>query len=326
MTRYILYLLGLKVKLSLPDEGLVIDNIPDPSQSWMYRTSELLYFWRDPRHDNLVVVVTLNRRHVASVGSFSASIFRLRGSESVQVFLQRAQQFFARLSERNNPKNSVKKSATTEQIPILSKRPRNTSKTKEQSPIRPSPPSPTTSSQAEFDPRRMTSTNNSSFDLYNRRTYSETTISSDSRISSSKRLNSHLDDDEKLTTISNYLANEYVGELVQELKELRAEIAALKFEHKSTPTVRSISTSPIFISSEKFPRTTCLSPGEIDAQTQTDLALLESNIKIESTNENSTTNKRKNDQMIIDGNKRVLCTSNEGRVNPMGGHCFLFRI
>lgn len=307
------------MKLSLPDEGLVIDNIPDPNQSWMYRTSELLYFWRDPRHDNLVVVVTLNRRNVPRLASFSASIFRLRGSESVRIFLQRAQQFFARLSERNHSKSSVKKSATAEHIP---KRVRETSKNKEQSPIQPSPVSPTTSSQAEFDPRRLTNTNNSSFDLYNRRTYSETTISSDSRISSSKPSNSHLDDEEKLTTISNHFANEYVGELVRELKELRTEILALKVEQKSSSNVRSISTSPIFISSQRFPRNNRSAVNEVDAQTQTDLSLIGSDINIEVINDNSTTNKRKNDQVVIDGNKRVLSTTNEGRLIGLEIICF----
>ena len=283
------------MKLSLPDEGFVIDNILDPNQSWMYRTSELLYFWRDPRHENLIIVVTLNRRNTPSTGSFSASIFRLRGNESVRIFLRRARHVFARLSDRSTPKISLKKSATSEQLPLPSQRSRDHPKSKEQS----SPSSPTTtSSQAEFDPRRLT-TNGSSFDLYNRRTYSETTLSSENRISPSKRLNSsHLDDDDKLTTISNQFANEYIGELVQELKELRTEMIALKLTRKPI-SVRSTSTSPIVFHSEKSYRGNSSLATEVDAQTQTD------HVHIDQSNGISSTNERN-----INGNQRIFPATN----------------
>lgn len=309
--QHVSFIIGLKVKLSLPDEGFVIDNLLDSNQSWMYRTSELLYFWRDPRHENLIVVVTFNRKNTPTIGSFSASIFRLRGNESIRIFLRRAQQVFARLSDRSTPKISLKKSATSEQIPIPPKRSRN-------QPRQPSSPSPTTSSQAEFDPRRLQSTE-SSLDLYNRRTYSETTISSDSRISPSKRFNSHVNDEDKLTTISNHLDNEYISELVQQLKDLRMEMTALKIAQKSI-SFRSTSTSPIVFPSEKSSRT---GSKEFDAQTQTDLS-----IPIEQSNEVSSTNERKSNQPIINGNKRIFPSNNQstGQGRERERDVFLSRI
>src|ERR1700734_4134634 len=94
--------------------------MPDPNQSWMYKTSELLYFWRDPYYPNIVVVVTINRSYYRVTGPYSASVFRLRGNESVQLFIQRAQQFFAQLAapniSRNNTKTSLAKSVTTENL------------------------------------------------------------------------------------------------------------------------------------------------------------------------------------------------------------------
>jgi hypothetical protein len=95
---FVAFLLGLKVKLSLPDDGFIVENLADSNQSWMYRRDELLYFWRDPFHSKIVVIISSNRLSYYSTVPYSASLFRLRGHESAQSFVQRAQDFFALLS------------------------------------------------------------------------------------------------------------------------------------------------------------------------------------------------------------------------------------
>ncbi len=315
-------IIGLKVKLSLPDDGLIIDNVPDPNQSWMYRTSELLYFWRDPYYVNIIIVITLNRTNYQRSGPYSATIFRLRGNESVQLFLQRAQQFFAQLSSKNDQKRLFEKSATTEYMPADDnhrrhrKRSRHRSKSQKRSAIRSSPSSQTKSVppviHTEFDPKQITTTD-SIFNLYNRRTYSETTLSSDTRTSNSKQSNNHMDDDEKMTTTSNYLPTGYFIELVRELKELRNEIAALKLEARITP-VRSTSTSPLVVNEVHSKERMNSSQSEMDAQTQTDFSLMnidkqqlseKNEIKMDVSNGISVTNKRKNEQSNTKVNKRT---------------------
>ena len=316
--------------MSLPNEGLVIDNLLDPDQSWMYKTSELLYFWQEFSYTNIIVVITSNRSGYYANEQYSASIFRLRGYESVQLFIERAQQFFAQLSTSNiqktNSKTLLEKSATTENIDtptdqkikhnkkskshpttnksaIMKSSISSKSKRTDQSVIR-----------TEFDPRKR-STIESSFEPYKRRTYSETTLSSDARSLYSKKLNNinnnNNDEDEKLTSVSNYLPGEYVTQLLRELKELRNEIAALKLDTRFTP-VRSSSTSPLADIQEKLAR---LSPIEIDAETQTDLSLIiaekKEETKMDISNEVSVTNKRKKELSDRKVNKRTV-TSNTG--------------
>jgi hypothetical protein len=303
--------------LSLPDEGLIIDNTPDPNQSWMYKTSELLYFWRDSYYINIIVVITINRsRYQTTSGSYSASVFRLRGHESVQLFLQRAQQFFAQLSTPTIPKNKTKvlleKSATTENVVIENhnknhqKRSEDQTKPPQRSVLQPLPPIQTTTvprvTRTEFDPEKMMTTD-SIFNLYNRRTFSETTLSSDTRTSNSKKQNnrSYDEDDDKMTTASNYLPGEYVAELMHELKELRNEIAALKLDTRFTP-VRSTSTSPLVASQDNSYKRMYSSSSEIDAETQTDFSLIDN----ETINGTFVTNKRKNEHLNTNVNKRTL--------------------
>ncbi|CAF2118768.1 unnamed protein product [Rotaria magnacalcarata] len=274
---------GLKVKLSLPDEGLIIDNVPDPNQSWMYKTSELLYFWRDPYYTNIIVIITLNRSYYQSSGPFSASIFRLRGNESVQLFMQRAQRFFAQLSvspiSRNQSKGFVEQSPTIENVNGDNDRrtPKRKSKNRstQASPAR----SPAATSRTEFEPGKTLDPNRS-FNQYDRRTYSETTVLSDTQTNNSIKYDNHYNDDHQQATPSNQFSGDLVAELMRELKEIRSEIAELKLEARFTP-VRATSTSPrsalvddskeTLYSSPSFPKLRLQS--DMNVETQTDLSL-----------------------------------------------------
>ncbi|CAF3416862.1 unnamed protein product [Rotaria socialis] len=275
---------GLKVKLSLPDEGLIIDNVPDPNQSWMYKISELLYFWRDPYYTNIIVIITLNRSYYQSSGPFSASIFRLRGNESVQLFIQRAQQFFAQLSvppiSRNQSKIFMQQSPTTENVNGDNDRrtPKRKSKNRSSqvSPAR-SPAGGT--SRTEFEPRKTLDPNRS-FNQYNRRTYSETTVLSDTQTNNSIKYDNHYNDDHQRTAPSHQFSRDLVAELMRELKEIRSEIAELKLEARFTP-VRATSTSPFSAFADDSKETLYSPPSfskvrlqsDMDAETQTDLSL-----------------------------------------------------
>jgi hypothetical protein len=313
----------LKVKLTLPDEGLIIDNVLDPNQSWMYKASELLYFWRDFYYINTIVIITSNRsNHSYAIEPYSASIFRLRGNESVQLFIQRAQQFFAQLStlniSKNNSKILIEKSATTENLITNNhkkkhhKKSKHHSKTNKESVIQPFPSSKITTDypviRTEFDPKKTnTTTTDSNFDLYDRRAYSETTVLSDTPTSNSKKLtnNNDDDDDDKITPMSRYFPSDYVADLLHELKELRNEIAALKLDARFTP-VHSTSESPLFESRENINYRKDFLQSEIDAETQTDLSSFNDNTKMDISNENLVTNKRKNEQSNRKINKRTV--------------------
>ena len=241
-------ILGLKVKLSLPDEGLIVENVGDPNQSWMYKRKELLYFWRHPLQIKVIVIISKNRPSHDPTRPYSASIFALRGHDSISLFIERAQAFFARLT----PPIPLERSAT---IDSRSSKPKK--KPKEVKPVAPPAQSPSvrkashSAQRTEFEP--VSSAPQS-------RTFSETTVSSETP---SKRSHSHYDD-ERMTNMSTPLSTDCVAELVKELKELRQEIAMLKLEHRATP-VRSISTSPL-----SFQRSIT---NEADAETQTDFTL-----------------------------------------------------
>ena len=303
--------LGLKVKISLPDEGLVIDNIPDPMQSWIFKTSELLYFWRDTYYSDIIVVVTKSRSRHQPSRPFSGSLFRLRGMESAQAFVQTAQQFFAKLSATIST-SSVPKPDTAV-VPRLqiraddasSNRTRRTNRLSIHDPLSlpitaerqesPQPAAPIRLiTRAEFDPGQAAS--QPTGNVYNRRTVSETASSTDSQpttstkevLSFTRKLTDHEDDgDDKMTTVSTQLPGESVSVLMRELKELRNEIAALKVDKRMSPSTRSMSTSPMgmyqkeskkmmdsstITSSPTFVDTA--SQSEVDAETQTDFSLV----------------------------------------------------
>lgn len=298
---YFFSFIGLKVKISLPDDGLIIENITDPNQSWIFKTSELLYFWRDPQYLNVIVVVTVNRAQNQYNRPYSASIFRLRGgTDSAQLFLQQAQQFFSNLqtlvnnsstpskSTRNKP---VEKSLRTDNLSISS----STNKTKsnplstinEQSSSTVKANSNHQSNnirrvtRAEFDPGKTVGIHS-----VDHRTYSDTASSSDSQTNTSTRkLND--DDDDRFTTVSNNLSMDQVAELMRELKELRNEIATLKLGKKPSISTRSMSTSPLAVSPENAKRINdssastsspsfheATSQSEVDAETQTDYSFV----------------------------------------------------
>lgn len=293
-------IIGLKVKLSLPDDGLIIENTPDPDQSWMYKTSELLYFWRDYFYTNIIVIITINRTDYQTDEPYSASIFRLRGHDSFQLFLQRAQEFFAQVLTNNSSIQTEhtdqkrKHNKKTKQSVIKS----SSSKTKIES----------STSRTEFEPKKTT---NSKVQSNKNRTYSETTTSSDTRSSNSKKSNNKIDDidnDDKLTTISSQIANEYVTELLRELKELRNEIAALKLETRFSAAVRSSSTSPIAQLKQNSKTKVDLKPLESDAETQTDLTLIDD----EKNKISTSTNKNKKETKI---NKRTIVSNNDREGN-----------
>ncbi|CAF2697048.1 unnamed protein product [Rotaria sp. Silwood2] len=320
---------GLKVKLSLPDEGLVIDNIPDPNQSWMYKTSELLYFWHDPHYLTIIVVITINRSPYRANGPYSASIFRLRGNESVQLFIQRAQQFFAYLSTSPITKSNSK--IVNKQEIIVDnwstdndrKHRRNRSKhhsvTKQRSDIEPShsvESSPVrTGSRTEFEPDKSKIKNSNMNPYNNHRIFSGTTIFTDPQTTNSTKFDNHYNGDNYLTSSSNnQLSDGLVAELMRELKELRNEIAELKSDARFTP-VHIPSTSPSFMLPEDIKESLNSSPSftklrlhsDIDAETQTDLRLInyqqqESSEKNESKHV-SQTNKKKTERSNKTTNK-----------------------
>lgn len=270
------------MKLALPEEGLIVDNVLDPSQSWGYDRSELLYLWQDPSYSNVIVIVTRKRsryhhHHHHASRPYSASVFRLRGLESAQNFLEHAQRFFGQLTlspsitniiEPNRHNSSDKSSRT---LPSKNRRskPRlsvHDGKTRSMS-IEPLQSKTSTTpirliTRAEFDPGKSSTnveevppSSSSIRSVNSARTLSETTSSSESSnagsikavLSFSKKWNGrdHDDDDDKMTTISNNLSVEYVAELLRELKELRHEITRLKVERKPDVNTRSVSTSPL---------------------------------------------------------------------------------
>jgi hypothetical protein len=302
------------VKISLPDDGLIIENIPDPSQSWIFKTSELLYFWRDPYYLNIIIVVTINRSRNHSNRPYSASIFRLRGgTDSAQLFLQQAQQFFSNLSTLTNNTSKSIRNKSVEKItrldnPNSSSNNNNNhnhnhkSKSKSLSTINEQlsiqtkthndqTPGIRRVTRAEFDPGKTTAAIHSIDQIPNHRTVSETASSTDSQttnttrevLSYTKKMND--DDDDKMTTISNNLSVDQVVELMRELKELRNEIASLKLAKKIAPVTRSMSTSPLTVQSKQIhdlsttPTTSSpsfpdiTSQSEMDAETQTDSSL-----------------------------------------------------
>ncbi|CAF2614979.1 unnamed protein product [Rotaria sp. Silwood2] len=305
---------GLKVKISLPDDGLIIHNITDPNQSWIYKKSELLYFWRDPTYLNIIVVVTFNRSRQHANRPYAASIFRLRNNDSTQAFLQQAQLFFSSLpislSSLNTSKSSRNKSidrgSRKENRIITDQQSLPHSKIKALSTINeqhfskkktltnrnqsPRPASIRRVTRAEFDPGKAAI--NSRARTYNRRSYSETTSSTDSQIANSspevllftEKMDD--DDDDKMTSLSNNLSLEEITELMRELKDLRNEITLLKLEKRIQPVTCSMSTSPLTIDIERCKQTTdsstATSPtfpdiaslSEVDAETQTDFSLI----------------------------------------------------
>ncbi|CAF0909907.1 unnamed protein product [Rotaria sordida] len=293
---------GLKVKLSLPDDGLIIDNIPDPNQSWMYRRSELLYFWYDSHYLNIVVIITNNRSSYHATGLYSASIFRLRGNESVQLFIQRAQEFFAHLSAFPMSKSSskilptqgisvdnwitdngkIKRKDRTKHHSITRKEPDiELTRSLQTSPVR-------ATSRTEFEPEKLKTTD-SSLNLYNHRTFNETPMLNDAQIANLMKFDNnynHINDNNILSPSNNNINNnnnisgDLVAVLIRELKELRTEIAELKFEARYTP-VHTTMASPPFIfdgikeslnSSPSFVKLRLHS--DIDAETQTDFGLM----------------------------------------------------
>ena len=260
--------LGLKVKLSLPADGLIIDNLIDPNQSWIFKTSELLYFWRDPYYLDIIAIITKNRSRTSR--PYLASIFRLRGNESAQNFLQQAQTFFSNLS-------TTKSIRTQSSDKLL----RNEISTKSKTLPIANKPSETTSirrvTRAEFDPGKTPV-------AINHRTLSETASSIDSTrevISYTKKMTNNNDDDDKLTIASNQISLDQVSELMHELKNLRNEITALKLERKMPISTRTISTSPLLMYAERSNQTndslvttTATSESDRDAETQTDFSLI----------------------------------------------------
>ncbi|CAM4740881.1 unnamed protein product [Rotaria magnacalcarata] len=298
---------GLKVKLLLPDDGLIINNITDPNQSWILKKSELLYFWRDSNHLNIIVVVTKNRSRHHSERPYSASIFRLRGTDSTQLFLQQAQIFFANLSisatTSNTSKSSrnksveqpiLKENRTSDQKSLSSlktktkphsnaiEKPTSTKKT-----VTNRDPSPKTTAKtnirrvtrAEFDTGKVTI--NPARKKSNNRTYSETASSIDSQTTSSTREvfasaeKSDDNDDDKMTTTNNNLSTEQVAELMRELKQLRNEIASLKLEKRILTSTRSMSTSPLTVHlkplQQRTDSSTTTSPTYTDVTSQSEV-------------------------------------------------------
>ncbi|UJR15375.1 hypothetical protein I4U23_002323 [Adineta vaga] len=317
---------GLKVKLIFPDEGLIVDNIIDPNQSWMYKASELLYFWRDPYYMNIVVAVTSNRLRPTANGPYSASIFRLRGDGLLQIFFQRAQQFFGQyvpppVQSTNSSKVLIEKSTTVDNLPPdnQKKKSKHHSMTNKQSTTTKSARSLQTTpvrqgARTEFDPARTKSKQrNSIFNLYNNRTNSESTLLNDSRSKSSRRRSNNYDADDKVTSISVHLSGEHVAELMRELKELRNEIASLKLEARFTP-VRSTSTSPMTLCPENALNNNSLSTSlpALVSQTGNDgekATASNSSNNRQQLNDVSIVTKRKTEQSNTLVNKRPSSTS-----------------
>lgn len=318
----------MKVKLSFPDEGLIVDNSIDPNQSWMFKAPEILYFWRDPYYANVIVAVTSNRSRLNATGPYSASIFRIRGDGYVQMFFQRAQEFFNQLSAPtglNNTKVLVEKSTTVDNFAPADNEKNQKKKSKHHSVTsKPSPAKsgrsfqPTTpghqSSRKEFDvSRTRAKSRNSIFNLYNNRTNSETTLLNETRRRSSKGRHRRHEKESKVTSISVHLSGEHVAELMRELKELRNEIASLRLESRFTP-VRSTSTSPMNLIPENKMHATSMS---------TSLPTLTSQLVLDderqNTDEYSTTNKRKNDQSNTLISKRPSSSSSNNTESDKEG-------
>ena len=250
----------------------------------MYRREELLYFWRDPFHSKIVVIINTNRLSYYTTAPYSASLFRLRGHESAQLFVQRAQDFFALLSApATRATNSLERSSTIDSRRAEPKRSKEHKRKKSKSsvmvnepaakkPSRPSQPAPIRLiTRTEFDPGQR-STADSIASVYNRRTYSDTTVSSDSASKTNHQWNPGEDDEDRMKNTSPRFSLDYVAELVHELKELRNEIASLKLESRTTP-VRSTSTSPLVLPPEQPAFASPISHEDIDAETQTDHTL-----------------------------------------------------
>lgn len=259
----------------------------------------------------------MNRSRHHSYRPYSASVFRLRGTNSSQAFVQEAQAFFSNISTSPTTSNTSKssRSKSTDKLRTEAKSTTNnktkakhlsvinepslSSSKKKTTSNHVASPEPTTTSttirrvtRAEFDPGKTLI--NSVSKNHNHRTYSETTTSSDSQTTNSTRevllfteTMDHVDDDDKMTTVSNNFSSEQITELMRELKELRNEIAALKLDKRIPPMTRSMSTSPLAVddenskqttqsstvtSSSSFPDTT--SQSEVDAETQTDFSAL----------------------------------------------------
>ena len=315
----------------------MIDNIADPSQSRVIKKSDLLYFWRDLYNPNIIIIVTRKRSRHHTSRPYSASVFRLRAVESAQVFLQKAQQFFAQLSTSTSTSNILnsnghvpsEKSSRTDRSSTSNSKTR--SKTNRLSvhepiaiPVSIDPPQSSSTitpirriTRAEFDPgkSRVHVEEVHPPPVKTRRTISETTTSSESQGTSStkevlsftKKLNDNDDDDDdKMTTISNYLSGENVTELLRELKELRHEIAALKIDKRTSAHTRSISTSPLLNYSKQTREssTTTASPSfqEMCAVAEVDA---ETQTDFRSTNTRRRTLMKKNKKTMI-GSSTVL--------------------
>jgi len=228
----------------------------------------------------------MNRSRHHANQSYSASVFRLRGTESAQSFLQQAQKFFVNLSASVSASN-VSKPARYKSLDKLSRlenqstdhtsssnhkiKTRSLSIISEQSvsTMKPTntrhqtPPPPSTIrrvTRAEFDPGK--NPKDSAASTTNNRTYSETTSSSDSQTTNStkeilsftKKLHND-DEDDKMAMISNNLSGDQIAELMRELKELRNEIASLKLENRVSQDTRSMSTSPLAVQHEHSKKT-----------------------------------------------------------------------
>lgn len=268
------------MKLSLPDDGLLIDNVREPDQSWIFKRSELLYLWHDHRHSPIIVVITKNRSRRHSNLPFSASFFRLKSTSSIEQFLQAAQQFFGQISDsfrsfdtvrslNGKPKNRNRLTIHDPTSSAGSLRIRRES-SRNSTPIR-------LITRTEFDPGKPPQETNNDIFLHDHRTFSETTSSTDSQFVSSKqdfppppnRKDDTFDDEYNL---NQYFSPDNINELLRELKQLRNQIAELKLE-KST---RTISTSPSSNSNTKENKESWTSmdenvlTSEADAETQTD--------------------------------------------------------
>ena len=322
----------MKVRLSLPDEGLIIENIHDPTQSWMYKASDLLYVWHDPYYLNIIIVITLNRSHYRATGLYSASIFRLRGNDSVELFFQRVQQFFSQPSRSrttdNNSKIRVRQSTPVDYRITGNNRKgyksRHRSPTTTQLNCNPTPSSQSIPvhliTRTEFDPDRKLVTN-LNLTPRSHQIHSETTISSDAGTSKSIKLDNNQHEDDEITHLNGHLLSKFVAELVHELKELRNEIATLKLEGTFTP-VSAASASPLlsFVENKKehtslpSPSRNLMSYSGMDGEMQTDFSLI-CNEQNDLTKDNNTTiNKSKEDLMNNKRKSRELNTTDEKKM------------
>ena len=293
---YFALAIGLKVKLSLPDDGLIVENSADSNQSWMYKRSELLYFWRDPFYAKVIVIVTSNPSspYYASQ-SFSASVFRLRGHQSVPGFFQRAQQFFAQLFTPTPIRSSLEKSSTSDKNGLAARKDEH----RKRSPHR-------LIARTEFDPSRTTTiTIESNSHPSDRRSYTDTIMATDAPPTTAHEPNNNHLDDDQATVLGNHLSNEYVVELVRELRELRNEIATLKLDARFTP-VRSVTTSPLNIPSENSQPKMDLSPSLSDPSFES-----ERNVEQQQTNPTAMRHRREPSP------RKSRTAPDEGRILPI---------